>query len=60
MSTLSPALAIPDSLLAREAGAGSILTGRSISAVFVPKGKFPKGKTQTPTKTPTGNTNVGP
>jgi hypothetical protein len=49
---------VPITLLAREAGAGSILQGRSISAVFVPAGKFPKGKTTK--KKPTGTTNVGP
>jgi hypothetical protein len=32
------------SLEALEKGGGSILTGRSLSAVFVPKGKFPKSK----------------
>jgi hypothetical protein len=36
-----PAGVVPITLLAREAGAGSILQGRSVSAVFVPSGKFP-------------------
>jgi hypothetical protein len=51
------AATVPITLLAREAGAGSILQGRSISAVFVPAGKFPKVKT-TKKKKPTSN--VGP
>lgn len=49
---------VPITLLARETGAGSILQGRSISAVFVPAGKFPKVKPVK--KKPTSNTNVGP
>jgi hypothetical protein len=49
---------VPVQLLAREAGAGSILTGRSISAVFVPTGKFPKVKKVK--KKPVKPGNVGP
>jgi hypothetical protein len=48
---------VPVQLLAREAGTGSILTGRSISAVFVPTGKFPKVKK---VKKPVKPGNVGP
>ena len=50
------AATVPITLLAKEAGAGSIIQGRSISALFVPKGKFPVTKTKK--KKPTGN--VGP
>jgi hypothetical protein len=38
------AATVPIQLLAKEAGTGSIVQGRSISAVFVPAGKFPKVK----------------
>lgn len=53
-----PAGPVQIALLAKEAGTGSIVQGRSISAVFVPAGKFPvtgkkKPTTGTGKKTPT-------
>ena len=50
---------IPIQLLAKEAGTGSIVQGRSISAVFIPKGTFPKGIKVT-AKKPAKGEDVGP
>ncbi len=52
-------------LLAKEAGTGAVVTGRSLSAVFIPAGKFPaltptKKKPTTGTKKPVAPGNVGP
>jgi hypothetical protein len=54
-----PLGAAPIVLNAQEKGTGSVIQGRSISAVFVPAGKFPKSTKKT-TTTGTGKKPVKP